>query len=227
MNASPFGDEAKSEVFLQVANKNGILPNMNKYWSGSHTKHRLMYHLVWIPKYRKRVLTGSIARRIEELLRQCAEVNEWRIDFPCIKFYEVNDSGEIDYSGHWSSDHAVEDKINEKLKTSFTKTWTWDARRSKVRNKNIKQYYSCDFNVWNIGNLIIIMKKEFTIADGTTVGEDKQNSYFIDARSGKFYKTKDLFPDEGHGFAKPENRLKFYGIAEKFLAKHIGGRYEK
>ena len=80
MNASPFGDEAKSEVFLQVANKNGILPNMNKYWSGSHTKHRLMYHLVWIPKYRKRVLTGSIARRIEELLRQCAEVNEWRID---------------------------------------------------------------------------------------------------------------------------------------------------
>lgn len=31
-----------------------------------------------------------------------------------------------------------------------------------------------------------------------------------------------LFPDEGHGFAKPENRLKFYAIAEKFLAKHMG-----
>ncbi|MFL5697636.1 MAG: S9 family peptidase [Ktedonobacteraceae bacterium] len=35
-----------------------------------------------------------------------------------------------------------------------------------------------------------------------------------------------LFPDEGHGFAKPENRLKFYAAAEKFLAKHLGGRYE-
>jgi dipeptidyl aminopeptidase/acylaminoacyl peptidase len=35
-----------------------------------------------------------------------------------------------------------------------------------------------------------------------------------------------LFPDEGHGFAKPENRLKFYAIAEKFLAKHLGGRCE-
>jgi dipeptidyl aminopeptidase/acylaminoacyl peptidase len=34
-----------------------------------------------------------------------------------------------------------------------------------------------------------------------------------------------LFPDEGHGFAKPENRLKFYGAAEMFLAKHLGGRY--
>jgi dipeptidyl aminopeptidase/acylaminoacyl peptidase len=35
-----------------------------------------------------------------------------------------------------------------------------------------------------------------------------------------------LFPDEGHGFAKPENRLKFFAAAEKFLAAHLGGRYE-
>jgi dipeptidyl aminopeptidase/acylaminoacyl peptidase len=35
-----------------------------------------------------------------------------------------------------------------------------------------------------------------------------------------------LFPDEGHGFAKPENRLKFYGAAERFLAEHLGGRCE-
>jgi len=36
-----------------------------------------------------------------------------------------------------------------------------------------------------------------------------------------------LFPDEGHGFAKPENRLKFYAAAEKFLAKYLSGRYEE
>ncbi|MFD2611592.1 S9 family peptidase [Paenibacillus gansuensis] len=35
-----------------------------------------------------------------------------------------------------------------------------------------------------------------------------------------------LFPDEGHGFAKPENRLKFYVTAEKFLARHLAGRNE-
>jgi len=35
-----------------------------------------------------------------------------------------------------------------------------------------------------------------------------------------------LFTDEGHGFARPENRLKFYAAAEKFLAKHLGGRSE-
>jgi dipeptidyl aminopeptidase/acylaminoacyl peptidase len=36
-----------------------------------------------------------------------------------------------------------------------------------------------------------------------------------------------LFADEGHGFAKPENRLRFYQHAEKFLAQHLGGRYEE
>ncbi len=33
-----------------------------------------------------------------------------------------------------------------------------------------------------------------------------------------------LFPDEGHGFARPENRLTFYAAAEQFLAQHLGGR---
>lgn len=36
-----------------------------------------------------------------------------------------------------------------------------------------------------------------------------------------------LFPDEGHGFSKAENRLKFYAAAEAFLAEHMGGRCEK
>ena len=32
------------------------------------------------------------------------------------------------------------------------------------------------------------------------------------------------YPDEGHGFARPENRLDFYGKAEHFLSEHLGGR---
>jgi dipeptidyl aminopeptidase/acylaminoacyl peptidase len=35
-----------------------------------------------------------------------------------------------------------------------------------------------------------------------------------------------VYQDEGHGFARPENRLDFYGRAEQFLARHIGGRAE-
>jgi dipeptidyl aminopeptidase/acylaminoacyl peptidase len=35
-----------------------------------------------------------------------------------------------------------------------------------------------------------------------------------------------VFPDEGHGFARPENRLRFYAVAEAFLAQQLGGRAE-
>ncbi len=35
-----------------------------------------------------------------------------------------------------------------------------------------------------------------------------------------------LYPDEGHGFARPENRLSFNAVAEAFLAECLGGRYE-
>lgn len=35
-----------------------------------------------------------------------------------------------------------------------------------------------------------------------------------------------LYPDEGHGFARPENRLSFNAVAEAFLAHCLGGRCE-
>jgi dipeptidyl aminopeptidase/acylaminoacyl peptidase len=35
-----------------------------------------------------------------------------------------------------------------------------------------------------------------------------------------------LYPDEGHGFARPENRMSFYSVAEAFLKEHLGGRAE-
>ncbi|MEP0191607.1 MAG: S9 family peptidase [Erythrobacter sp.] len=35
-----------------------------------------------------------------------------------------------------------------------------------------------------------------------------------------------LYPDEGHGFAKPANSISFFGVAENFLAECLGGRAE-
>jgi dipeptidyl aminopeptidase/acylaminoacyl peptidase len=35
-----------------------------------------------------------------------------------------------------------------------------------------------------------------------------------------------LYPEEGHGFARPTNRVSFYAIAEGFLSQCLGGRYE-
>jgi dipeptidyl aminopeptidase/acylaminoacyl peptidase len=35
-----------------------------------------------------------------------------------------------------------------------------------------------------------------------------------------------VYTDEGHGFARPDNRLDFYGRVDEFLGKHLGGRVE-
>jgi hypothetical protein len=35
-----------------------------------------------------------------------------------------------------------------------------------------------------------------------------------------------LYADEGHGFARPENRLSFYAITEAFLREYLGGSYQ-
>ena len=52
---------------------------MRHYRLGAHTKTDLKVHLVWVPKYRKAVLTGEIAIRVRDLLRQIAAEHELEI----------------------------------------------------------------------------------------------------------------------------------------------------
>ncbi len=49
---------------------------MRRYKLGAHTKTDLKVHLIWIPKYRKRVLTGQVAIRARDILRQIALEHE-------------------------------------------------------------------------------------------------------------------------------------------------------
>ena len=49
---------------------------MRGYQIGAHTKTDLKVHLIWIPKYRKRVLTGQVAVRARDILRQIAIEHE-------------------------------------------------------------------------------------------------------------------------------------------------------
>ena len=52
---------------------------MKNYKSGSHSRHDLKAHVVWITKYRKEVLEGEIARRVREIVRQECSVMEVEI----------------------------------------------------------------------------------------------------------------------------------------------------
>jgi len=35
-----------------------------------------------------------------------------------------------------------------------------------------------------------------------------------------------VYPDEGHGFVRPANRISFYAVQEAFFHQHLGGRFE-
>ncbi len=55
----------------------------------------------------------------------------------------------------------------------------------------------------------------------------KESEQIVDAiEKNKGNVTYVLYPDEGHGFARPENRIDFNARAEKFLAQYLGGRVE-
>ncbi len=47
-----------------------------EYRRGSHTVYNLEYHIVWITKYRYKVLTGEVALRARELIRQSCLARE-------------------------------------------------------------------------------------------------------------------------------------------------------
>jgi putative transposase len=45
-----------------------------------HSVYDLKYHFVWIPKYRKKILTGEIADYAKEVLERAAEEYDMTID---------------------------------------------------------------------------------------------------------------------------------------------------
>ena len=62
---------------------------MSDYRSLSHTKWECKYHVVFIPKYRKKRIFGQIRRQLREVFRRLAEQKESRIE-----------------EGHLMSDHV-------------------------------------------------------------------------------------------------------------------------
>lgn len=73
------------------------------------------------------------------------------------------------------------------------------------------------------------ISRPLLIAQGANDPRVKQAEadQIVDAmKSRKLPVTYVLYPDEGHGFARPQNRISFYAVAEGFLSKCLGGRAE-
>ena len=52
---------------------------MAEYQTGGQTKHDIKYHLVWITKYRYKILRGEVAERARELIWQTCQMREVQI----------------------------------------------------------------------------------------------------------------------------------------------------
>lgn len=79
------------------------------------------------------------------------------------------------------------------------------------------------------------LTKVHNIRKPLLIGQGKNDPRVKESESQQIVKAmqeKDLpvtyvvFPDEGHGFARPENNMAFFAITEAFLAQHLGGRCE-
>ncbi len=63
-------------------------------------------------------------------------------------------------------------------------------------------------------------------ANDPRVKQREAEQIVVALRDGKYPVEYILAPDEGHGFARPVNNMAMLAAAEKFLAKHLGGRYQ-
>jgi putative transposase len=54
-------------------------------WKSSHAIHRLVYHIVFIPKYRREILQGKLNKRLQELFYEAAKTNDWFVHELSIK----------------------------------------------------------------------------------------------------------------------------------------------
>jgi len=113
------------------------------------------------------------------------------------------------------------------LLRSFPPWWAlyrlqWERRVGRLEEEEFLKSRSALFKVHQIKSPLLI---------GQGVNDPRvakaESDQMVDAlrKNGKEV-TYIVFPDEGHGFERPENRWKWAAATEAFLATHLGGRAE-
>jgi dipeptidyl aminopeptidase/acylaminoacyl peptidase len=93
-----------------------------------------------------------------------------------------------------------------------------DVEKSEELNRKISPLFHAD----RIRAPLIVAQG----ANDPRVNIRESNQIVESLRARKLPVTYIVYTDEGHGFARPNNRLDFYGRVDEFLAKILGGRFE-
>jgi len=129
-----------------------------KYKSNNNVVYSCKYHVVWCPKYRRKVLTENIAERLKELITQCAaDINAEIIEMEIMPDHvhlliEVDPQYGINKATRHikgSSSHALRSEFSA-LKSRLPTLWTNSYFVSTVGGaplEIIKQYIENQKNV--------------------------------------------------------------------------------
>ncbi len=101
---------------------------MEHYRKSSHTTYDIKYHLVWITKYRKPVLTGEIANRVRELIREICKGKEIEI-----------------IKGHVSRDHV---HIFVSVPPHISVSSVMQSLKGKTSRKMMSEFKSLSRTFW-------------------------------------------------------------------------------
>ena len=101
---------------------------MEHYRKSSHTTYDIKYHLVWITKYRKPVLTGEIANRVRELIREICKGKEIEI-----------------IKGHVSRDHV---HIFVSVPPHISVSHVMQSLKGKTSRKMMSEFKSLSRTFW-------------------------------------------------------------------------------
>jgi putative transposase len=50
-----------------------------EYIHEQHAVHLFVYHIIWCPKRRRKILTGKVAERLEQIIHQVAQEHRWEV----------------------------------------------------------------------------------------------------------------------------------------------------
>ena len=50
-----------------------------EYTHEHHTVHLIVYHIIWCPKRRRKILHGKVAERLEQIIHEVAKEHDWEI----------------------------------------------------------------------------------------------------------------------------------------------------
>jgi putative transposase len=50
-----------------------------EYIHDNHTVHLIVYHIIWCPRRRRKVLNGPVANRLEQIIYEVVNEHDWKI----------------------------------------------------------------------------------------------------------------------------------------------------